>query len=70
MSSISFTSPSVLVEAGIICKNKDCSDVVGEHMVKDNRGHGHHHHEEYKQHEAWKEEARRHRNEIFKREQN
>jgi hypothetical protein len=54
--------------AAHVCKNKDCSDVVGEHLVKDNLGKSHHFHQRH--HDDWKEEARLRRIEILRREKN
>jgi len=56
------------VSAAHICKEKDCSDVVGEALVKDNLGKSHHFHQ--KHHDDWKEEARLRRIEILRREKN
>jgi hypothetical protein len=56
------------VSAAHVCKNKDCSDVVGEHLVKDNLGKSHHFHQRH--HDDWKEEARLRRIEILRREKN
>ena len=53
---------SLLIEGRHVCKEKDCSDIVGDGMVKDNLGHSGHYKD--KQHNDWAEEARRHRVEI------
>lgn len=54
--------------AAHVCKEKDCSDVVGEHLVRDNLGKSHHFHQRH--HDDWKEEARLRRIEILRREKN
>lgn len=58
---------SSLVSAGHVCRHKDCSDVVGAALVKDNLGHSHdfHHHED---HSKWQEESRLRRVETLRRE--
>jgi hypothetical protein len=54
------------VSAGHVCKNKDCSDVVGEALVKDNLGTSKHFTERH--HEDWTEEHRVRRIDILRRE--
>ncbi len=55
-----------LASAGHICRSKDCSDVVGHGMVKDNLGHSKHFTERH--HDDWKEEHRQRRINILRRE--
>lgn len=56
----------LVAQAAHVCKTKDCSDVVGDAMVKDNLGNSKHFTERH--HEDWKEESRKHRIEIARRE--
>ena len=51
-----------------VCMTKDCSDIVGAPMIKDNLGKVHHFHEGH-QHEEYKEEARLRRIEILRQQQ-
>ena len=53
-------------QAAHVCKNKDCSDIVGDALVKDNLGKAEHFHE--KHHDDFAEEARQRRTEINRRE--
>lgn len=55
-------------EAGRVCRNRDCSDVVGDAMVKDNLGRAEHF--IHRHHDDWKEEARVRRIGIKRREKN
>lgn len=57
---------ATMVSAASVCRNKDCSDVVGHGMVKDNLGHSKHFTERH--HEDWKEEHRVRRINILRRE--
>ena len=57
---------SLVADAAHVCKNKDCSDIVGDHLVKDNLGKSEHFNDHH--HEEWREEARRHRAQINRRE--
>lgn len=53
---------------GHVCKSPDCSDVVGDHMVKDNLHGAKHFNSEYRELEDHKEAARSHRSHINRRE--
>jgi hypothetical protein len=57
---------AAVVSAGHVCKNKDCSDVVGEALVKDNLGTSKHFTDRH--HDDWKEEHRVKRIEMLRRE--
>ena len=52
--------------AGHVCKTKDCSDIVGEALVKDNLGTSKHFTERH--HDEWKEDHRVRRIDILRRE--
>ena len=57
---------AVPAEAGHVCRNKDCSDVVGDYMVKDNRGSSRKLTDNH--HDILREEARVRRIDILRRE--
>jgi hypothetical protein len=57
---------TLAVSAAHVCKEKDCADIVGEGMVRDNLGHSDHFNQRH--HDDWREEARLHRVEIKRRE--
>lgn len=53
-------------QAGIVCRQKDCSDVVGDYMTKDNRMGAHVINN--KEHLQYMEQSRLHRLDIQRRE--
>jgi hypothetical protein len=55
-----------IADAGHVCRNKDCSDIVGEYLVKDNRGSSRRLVDNH--HEVMREEARKRRIDILRRE--
>ena len=57
---------AAVVSAGHVCKSKDCSDIVGEALVKDNLGTSKHFTERHL--DDWAEEHRVKRIEILRRE--
>lgn len=54
------------VQAAHVCKEKDCADIVGKALVRDNLGNSKHFTESH--HAKWREEARQRRVEIQRRE--
>ena len=57
---------ATFVSAGHVCKSKDCSDIVGDALVKDNLGTSKHFTERH--HDEWQEEHRVRRIDILRRE--